>query len=116
MFDHLIKKHHEDLRMNGYHEFHRATAMQKSIPLNIVSLWNSMLLAVQAGIHHYYGVNFWQHCAEGFLSPVSYIAGFNILETMVLSATHGCYISKDAVFLVKNIYIYVLTNSISTFQ
>lgn len=75
-----------------------------------------MLLAVQAGIHHYYGVNFWQHCAEGFLSPVSYIAGFNILETMVLSATHGCYISKDAVFFVKNISIYVLTNSISTFQ
>ncbi|XP_054084507.1 transmembrane protein 192 isoform X1 [Zeugodacus cucurbitae] len=94
LFDHLIKKHHDDLRMNGYHEFHRATAVQKSIPLNVVSLWNSMLLAVQAGIHHYYGVNFWQHCAEGFLSPVTYIAAFNTLETLVLSATHGCYITK----------------------
>ncbi|CAD6995941.1 transmembrane protein 192 [Ceratitis capitata] len=94
LFDHLIKKHHDDLRMNGYHEFHRATAVQKSIPLNVVSLWNSMLLAVQAGIHHYYGVNFWEHCAEGFLSPVSYIAGFNALETLVLGATNGSYISK----------------------
>ncbi|XP_036329835.1 transmembrane protein 192 isoform X2 [Rhagoletis pomonella] len=94
LFDHLIKKHHDELRMNGYHEFHRATAMQKGIPLTVVSLWNSMILAVQAGIHHYYGVNFWEHCAEGFLSPVSYIAGFNMLETIVLSSTHGCYISK----------------------
>ncbi|XP_067639772.1 transmembrane protein 192 isoform X2 [Eurosta solidaginis] len=94
LFDHLIKKHHDDLRMNGYHEFHRATSMQKGIPLNVVSLWNSMLLAVQAGIHHYYGVDFWQHCALNFFSPASYVAGFNMLETLVLSLTHGVYISK----------------------
>lgn len=94
LFDHLIKRHHDELRLNGYHEFHRATAMQKGIPLSIVSLWNSMLLAVEALIHHYYGENFWQHCATGMLSPIVYVTAFNVVETVVLAATHGCYIAK----------------------
>ncbi|XP_037944689.1 transmembrane protein 192 [Teleopsis dalmanni] len=94
VFDHVIKKYHDDLRINGYHEFHRATAMQKGIPLNIVSLWNSVLLAVQAMLQHYYGEQFWSHCMAGFLSPITYVAAFNLAETIVLAATHSCYISK----------------------
>lgn len=67
--------------------------MQKGIPLQIVSLWNSMLLAVQALIQHYYGEQFLTHClAAGWLSPVSYVTIFNVAESLVLFVTHGCYI------------------------
>lgn len=91
IFDHIIKKHHDTLRLNGYHEFHRSAAVHKSVPLLIVSFWNSMLLGVQAFIHHYYGLDFWQHCEEGFLSPVNYIVAFHLSETLVLAVTHGNY-------------------------
>ncbi|XP_064550462.1 transmembrane protein 192 [Drosophila montana] len=98
IFDHFVKKQHDDLRLNGYHDFHRDTNMQKGIPLQIVSLWNSMLLAVQAMIHHYYGEQFWTHCAAGWLSPISYVTAFSVAENMVLAATHGCYIDKVSKF------------------
>ncbi|XP_062125415.1 transmembrane protein 192 [Drosophila sulfurigaster albostrigata] len=94
LFDHFVKKQHDNLRMNGYHDFHRETSMQKGVPLQIVSLWNSMLLGVQALIHHYYGNDFEKHCAEGWLSPISYITTFNVAENLLLAATHGCYINK----------------------
>ncbi|XP_030373775.1 transmembrane protein 192 [Scaptodrosophila lebanonensis] len=94
LFDHYVKREHDALRLNGYHDFHRDTAMQKGIPLHVVSLWNSMLLAVQALIHHYYGENFFVHCAAGWLSPVAYVTLFNVAENVVLAAIHGCYISK----------------------
>lgn len=93
LFDHFVKKQHDNLRMNGFHDFHRETNMQKGIPLQIVSLWNSMLLAVQALIHHYYGEQFWTHCAvAGWLSPISYVTTFNVAENLVLLVTHGFYI------------------------
>ncbi|XP_068155863.1 transmembrane protein 192 [Drosophila tropicalis] len=94
IFDHFVKKQHDNLRLSGFHDFHRETNMQKGIPLQVVSLWNSMLLAVQALIHHYYGTDFYTHCAAGWLSPVSYVTAFNISENIVLAATHGCYIDK----------------------
>ncbi|ALC45725.1 CG7523 [Drosophila busckii] len=94
LFDHFIKRQHDNLRMNGYHDFHRDTNMQKGVPLQIVSMWNSMLLAVQALIHHYYKDEFWMHCAAGWLSPITYVTMFNVAENVVLAATHGCYINK----------------------
>ncbi|EDV42110.1 uncharacterized protein Dana_GF17177 [Drosophila ananassae] len=94
LFDHFVKIQHNNLRMNGYHDFHRETNMQKGIPLQLVSLWNSALLAVQALIHHYYGENFWEHCAAGWLSPVSYVTAFTVAENLVLTVTHSFYIDK----------------------
>ncbi|KAH8272045.1 hypothetical protein KR018_011214 [Drosophila ironensis] len=94
LFDHFVKKQHDNLRLKGYHDFHRDTSMQKGIPLQLVSLWNSTLLAVQALIHHYYGLNFWEHCAAGWLSPVSYVTAFTVAENMVLAVTHSFYIDK----------------------
>lgn len=94
IFDHFVKKQHDNLRMKGYHDFHRDTSMQKGVPLQIVSLWNSMLLGVQALIHHYYGDDFSKHCDAGWLSPISYVTTFNVAENLVLAATHGCYIKK----------------------
>lgn len=99
LFDHFVKKHHDKLRLDGYHDFYRSTSGHKTVPLQIVSLWNTFLLAVQALIQHYYGDNFAEKCVVvGFLSPIVYITLFCSLETFVLSLVHGSYIAKVVQF------------------
>lgn len=94
LFDHIVKSHHEKLRLNGYHDFHRATEQHKAIPLQIVSLWNTFLLAIQTLIQHYYGDAFGEKCvAVGLLSPIIYISAFSGLETIVLCIVNGSYIA-----------------------
>ncbi|XP_055902594.1 transmembrane protein 192 [Eupeodes corollae] len=94
LFDHYVKHQHEQLRLNGYHDFHRSTAMHKGVPLHVVSLWNTAILAVQAMMQHYYGEHFGEHCLEGFLSPITYITAFNVVETIVLGCINGNYIVR----------------------
>lgn len=88
-----MRAHHEKLRLNGYHDFHRATDQHKAVPLQIVSLWNTFLLAIQTLIQHYYGDAFGEKCiAVGLLSPIIYITAFSGLETVVLCIVNGSYI------------------------
>lgn len=95
LIDHYVKRHHEKLRLDGYHDFHRATTGHRAVPLQIVSLWNTFLLAVQALIQHYYGDAFAEKCVVvGFLSPIVYITMFCSLETFVLAVVNGSYIGK----------------------
>lgn len=95
LFDHLVRKHHEKLRLDGYHDFHRTVESHKGIPLQIVSLWNTFLLAIQALIQHYYGDAFGEKClVVGLLSPIVYISAFSGLETIVLAIVNGSYIAK----------------------
>lgn len=95
LIDHYVKRHHEKLRLDGYHDFHRATTGHRAVPLQIVSLWNTFLLAVQALIQHYYGDSFAEKCVVvGFLSPIVYITMFCSLETFVLALVNGSYIGK----------------------
>lgn len=95
LFDRFVKRRHEKLRLDGYHDFHRATAQHRSVPLQIVSLWNTFLLAIQTLIQHYYGDSFAEKCAMvGLLSPIVYITLFSSLETMVFGIVHGLYIGK----------------------
>lgn len=94
LFDHYVKHKHEELRLNGYHEFHRATAMHKGVPLHVVSLWNTTILAVQALMQHYYGDEFVKHCTAQFLSPITYITTFNIVENIILGCINGSYIVR----------------------
>jgi TMEM192 family len=82
------------LRLNGYHDFHRASKTHKSIPLTIVSLWNTTILAVAAGLQHYYGDGFFEKCIETYLSPVVYITTFTVVETMIFFLVHGTYINR----------------------
>lgn len=93
IFDHVVKHHHEQLRMNGYHDFHRSMNVHKGVPFYIVSLWNSAILGVQALMQHYYGSNFGLHCVESWLSPLVYIVLFSSVETVILALINGCYIS-----------------------
>jgi hypothetical protein len=89
-----VRYHHEELRLNGYHEFHRATHTLKSVPLVIVSLWNSTILAVAAGLQHYYGEGFFEKCIESTYSPIVYVTAFNVAETLLFFIVHGSYIRR----------------------
>ncbi|XP_055585756.1 transmembrane protein 192 isoform X3 [Uranotaenia lowii] len=95
LFDQLVHRRHEQLRLDGYHDFHRSTTKHKSIPLQIVSLWNTFLLAIQALIQHYYGDHFAEKCIiVGWLSPIVYVTLFCSMETLTLSLVNGTYIAK----------------------
>ncbi|XP_062554616.1 transmembrane protein 192-like isoform X1 [Armigeres subalbatus] len=95
VFDRFVKHRHEKLRLDGYHDFHRSTSRHRSVPLQIVSLWNTFLLAIQTLIQHYYGDSFAEKCViVGLLSPIVYITLFCSLETVVLGFVHGFYIAK----------------------
>lgn len=98
LYDCIIKHHHEKLRMNGYHEFYRATLLHKGIPLHIVSLWNTVILGIQTIMQHEYGSDFFDHCTKGFFSPTTYIVLFSILETIILVAVLGWYIIRVSRF------------------
>lgn len=95
LYDHLIKYHHEKLRMNGYHEFYRTTALHKGIPLYTVSLWNTVILGIQTIMQHQYGPKFFDHCSRHSLfSPTAYIVMFSVLESIILIGIHSWYIAR----------------------
>lgn len=96
----IIRKHHNKLRLNGYHDFHRATEIHKTLPLHIVSLWSAVFLGIQNLMHQFYGVNFWEKCiVVGYMSPIIYATAFSALESLALSVTHISYISE--IFFVR---------------
>lgn len=66
--------------------------------MTIVSLWNSTILAVFAGIQHYYGQGFFEKCVESYFSPVFYIVGFTVVETLIFFIVHGSYINRVSKF------------------
>lgn len=94
LYDHIIKYHHEKLRMSGYHEFYRATLIHKGIPLHIVSLWNCVILGIQTIMQHQYGADFFDHCTKSLFSPTAYIVIFCAVETALLVGVHGTYIQR----------------------
>lgn len=78
--------------MNGYHEFYRATNLHKGIPLHTVSLWNTVILAIQTIMQH--TKYFDEHCTKGPLTPTVCIVLFSALETVLLVGVHGWYITR----------------------
>lgn len=61
-------------------------------------MWNTAILAVAAGIQHFYGVGFFEKCVESYFSPVVYIAGFTVAETLIFFVVHGTYINQVTKF------------------
>lgn len=84
--------------MSGYHEFYRATLIHKGIPLQAVSLWNTVILGIQTIMQHQYGPDFFNHCTKDFFSPTVYIVLFCAFETIILCAVHGTYIRRVSRF------------------
>lgn len=80
--------------MNGYHEFYRATLLHKGIALHIVSLWNTIILAIQTLMQDQYGTGFFEHCPKSFFSPTTYIVLFSACETIFLLMSHGWYVLR----------------------
>lgn len=78
IFDWCVKWHHEKLRLDGYHDFHREMKIHHKVPMQIVNLWNSVLLAVTAGLAHFYGEGIFEKCEKQLLGPTTYIAAFNV--------------------------------------
>lgn len=93
IFDCLVKWHHEQLRLNGYHDFHREMKTHHKVPMQIVNLWNSALLAVTAGLAHYYGPDIFEKCSQQ-LGPTFYVVVFNATESLIFFIVHGTYITK----------------------
>lgn len=93
IFDHYIKHQHEEQRLRGYHQFHRATAVHRGIPLYVVTVWNVAIAALQTLMQQYYGDQFAEHCVERWLSPVVFVTLFAATETLVLACVHGTYIA-----------------------
>jgi hypothetical protein len=51
----IVNRSHEKLRLNGYHEMARNMKNHKSIPLFVVTLWNTAILTTESLMQHYYG-------------------------------------------------------------
>lgn len=94
IIDHISKYHHEKLRLNGYHDFHKSTTVHRGLPFYIVSLWNTAILALQTLMQHYYGEHFGEHCVEKIFSPIIYITIFSSVETIILCIVNGLYIGR----------------------
>lgn len=80
--------------MNGYHEFYRSTLLHKGIALHTVSLWNTIILALQTLMQDQYGPSFFEHCPKDFFSPTTYIVIFSAFETVFLMVAHGWYVLR----------------------
>lgn len=94
LYDHIIKYHHEKLRMSGYHEFYRATLVHKGLPLYTVSLWNTVIFCIQTIMQQQYGPEFFNHCTKSVFSPTCYVVMFCAFETVILLIIHGTYIQR----------------------
>lgn len=95
IFDHYVKRQHDILRLNGFHNFHRETHTHKSIPFYIVNLWTATYLGVQTLMHQYYADDFLPKCVLAeFYSPIVYSTLFSGTETFILAIVHGTYINK----------------------
>lgn len=80
------------MRIGGYLQFHRDTAVHKSLPLYVVTVWNVTIAGIQTLMQQYYGDHFGEHCVGSWLSPIVYVTQFAVLETCVLAYVHGTYI------------------------
>lgn len=120
IFHHYVHGHHNKLRLNGHLEFYKTLEVHRSMPLTIVSLWNTAVLTIQTLIQQYYGNHFGEECIRGWLSPIVYITSFSILESTVLSFVHINYICKFCRSICRRSWkfksIYVLIAKVANFN
>jgi len=93
--DQIARVNHYNLRMNGYLEFYKKTQTHHQLPIYIVSLWNTIILLIQALMQHFYPDDFAERCIKGgILSPVTYICTLITLEFCILAAVISNYIAR----------------------
>lgn len=81
--------------MNGYLDFYRKMYLHQQLPFYVVSLWNAVLLLIQALMQHFYPDNFEEKCLNNeVLSPVNYLYAFITVECCVISVININYIGR----------------------
>ncbi|XP_013100486.1 transmembrane protein 192 isoform X2 [Stomoxys calcitrans] len=88
LFNSFLQRHHNNLRMNGFHDFHRTMVKHNGKAFCVVSGFNTILLVNLSIIFHNYGNLVW----NSWFTPVTSIVAVLLLELFILITTHGLYI------------------------
>lgn len=95
LVDWIVKEKHIQLRMYGYLNFYNSTLLHHKLPIYVVSLWNAVLLFIQALMQHFYPDNFAEKCVSNELfTPINYVCAFITLEFCLLSGINIDYIRR----------------------
>ncbi|XP_017776297.1 PREDICTED: transmembrane protein 192 isoform X2 [Nicrophorus vespilloides] len=99
ILDQIARAKHYSLRMNGYLDFYKKTQVHHRLPLYIVSLWNAVILLLQALMQHFYPDNFAEKCLEGgLLSPINYFCALMTFEFCLIFGVNINYILRVNTF------------------
>ncbi|RZC04995.1 transmembrane protein 192 [Asbolus verrucosus] len=95
ILDQVARKKHYNLRILGYLEFYQKTQVHYRLPLYIVSLWNAIMMLIQALMQQYYPDNFAEKCIKGgTMSPIGYLCAFITFEFCLIAGININYIVK----------------------
>ncbi|XP_039283153.1 transmembrane protein 192 isoform X2 [Nilaparvata lugens] len=94
IFDHYLKWRHHSLYLNGYLDFSEQLKKISSFPLQIISLWNAVLLAVVAWYHQTTD-ELEKACSETLMrSPVGGVLTLISIEAVLLIVLVANYLYK----------------------
>lgn len=92
------KSRHLSLNRCGHHYFAEKVHRHKKSCLQLVTVANTILLAVHTAMGHGFGETFMQRCFVDGFSSVVFVASFTLLETIIIVPVQLCYIVKVQVF------------------
>uniref|UniRef100_A0A182Q6M9 Transmembrane protein 192 n=1 Tax=Anopheles farauti TaxID=69004 RepID=A0A182Q6M9_9DIPT len=92
------KSRHQHLNRCGHHSFARNVHRHKKSSLQLVTVANTILLAVHTAMGHCFGETFMQRCFVDGFSSVLFVASFTLVETMVIVPVQLSYIVQVRVF------------------
>ncbi|KAJ3637810.1 hypothetical protein MTP99_001237 [Tenebrio molitor] len=95
IIDQIVRRKHYNLRIVGYLEFYNDTKIHHQLPLYVVSLWNTIIMCVQAIAQQFYPDNFAEKCIKsGTMSPITYLCAFITFEFCVIAGININYIIR----------------------
>lgn len=92
------KSRHHQLNRCGHHTFARKVHRHKKSSLQLVTVANTILLAVHTALGHCFGETYMQRCFVDGFSSVVFVASFTLVETMVIVPVQLSYIVQVRVF------------------
>ncbi|XP_035897068.1 uncharacterized protein LOC118505420 [Anopheles stephensi] len=92
------KSRHLSLNRCGHHYFAAKVHRHKKSSLQLVTVSNTILLAVHTAMGHCYGETFMQQCFVDGFSSVVFVASFTLLETIIIVPVQLSYIVQVQVF------------------
>ncbi|EFA05885.1 transmembrane protein 192 [Tribolium castaneum] len=93
--DQIARRKHYNLRILGYLEFYNKTHIHHRLPLYVVSLWNAVIMIIQAIAQQFYPDNFAEKCINGgTMSPIGYLCALITFEFCLIAGININYIFK----------------------